>query len=100
MRRSRFIGGQELRAGGAKLGAFQVDAFDAVGGAHHAGVIRAMAQAVGVAQFVEGFFQQAFVEEFGIGGQAIELLAQAMGGDHRPAVRSCASPNTKVSTGM
>ena len=64
----RFIYGHTSRAGGAKLGAFQVDAFDAVGGAHDAGVIGAMAQAVGVAQFVEGFFQQAFWRSSGSAG--------------------------------
>ena len=81
-----------MRTGGAELGAFQVDAFDGVGGAHHAGIIRAVAQAVGVAQFMEGFLQQAFAKDLRIGRKAIELLAQAMRGNHRPAVRELRFP--------
>jgi len=77
----------ELGALGAELGALQVDTFDGVGGAHHAGIIRAMAQAVGVAQFVEGLFQQAFVEESVVSRHAVDLLVLSMGRDGRSAIR-------------
>src|SRR5579862_5287811 len=50
-----FFRGGEFCAEGAEVCALQIDPLNAVRGAHHACVVGAMTQAVGVAQFVEGF---------------------------------------------
>ena len=67
-------------AGGAEGGGFEVDPFYGVGGGHHALVVIAMSEGKGVAKFVDSFFEQAGVEEGGIGREAVKFLAEAVGG--------------------
>src|SRR5207245_2610402 len=64
----------------------QVYSFHAVGGTHYASVVGAMAEAEGVAQFVEGFFQQALREKLWVGRHAIEFLPEPVHRDDRAVV--------------
>jgi len=72
-------------AGGAELRVFQVDALDVVGRSHDTGPVETVLETEGVAEFVDGFFLQAILEEEVVGREAIELFVQAAGGDESAA---------------
>lgn len=68
-------------AGGAEIGVLEIEFFDGVGGDHDAAPIVAVAESLGVAEFVEGLLDEAEVEGGVVGWEAVELLAKAVEGD-------------------
>ncbi len=69
-------------AGAAEHGFAEVDPFDSVAGGHGAAVVLAVAEIEGVAEFVDGFFQEALAEQGVVAVEAVELLVEAVGGDY------------------
>ena len=59
----------------------EVDPFDGVGTGHGTLVVLAVAEIESVAQFVNGFFEEALAEEGIVAIEAVELLAQTVRGD-------------------
>src|SRR3974390_751360 len=67
-----------LRAFGAEGGGFDVEFFDSVAGGHDAAPVGAVAEAVGVAQFVDGFLDEAVEEDVTAVGEAVEAVVETL----------------------